>query len=167
MSNSNVWFTSDLHLGHKGVAYHRGYTTVEYHDSEILNNFQKLIGKRDKLFILGDVAWNNQSLPLIGEIPGVKELIVGNHDTYTTKEYLKYFNKVHGFRGYKGFWLSHPPIHEQEIYRKRGNIHGHIHKGAHTKPLPYPYFNVNVDFNDMKPVNLDTILDWFQEQEHE
>ena len=161
--SSNVWFTSDLHLGHEGVAKHRGFTCLEYHDDAILNNFQKLIGKRDKLFILGDVAWNNKSLPLIAEIPGVKELIVGNHDTLSTREYLKYFNKVHGFRGYKGFWLSHPPIHEQEIYRKRGNIHGHVHNGAHTPPLPYPYFNVNVDFNDMKPVNFDTILDWFQE----
>jgi len=163
---SNVWFTSDLHLGHKNVAKMRGFDSIEEHDAVIIDNLQT-IGKRDKIFILGDLVWHHKHLPVFDNIPGVKELIIGNHDTLSTKEYLKYFNKVHGFRGYKGFWLSHPPIHEQEIVRKRGNIHGHVHNGASTDKLPYPYYCVNVDFNDMKPVNFDTIMDWFKEQEHE
>jgi calcineurin-like phosphoesterase family protein len=123
-----------------------------------------VIGKKDKLFILGDAAFSNKALPLIGEINGTKELIIGNHDGLTTKAYLEYFTKVHGFRQYKGFWLSHAPIHPQEIYRCRGNIHGHIHNGAATPPLPYPYYNVNVDFNKMQPVNFDTIEAWFKEK---
>lgn len=158
--NSNVWFVSDLHLGHGHAAKMRGFTSVEEHDAAIVANLQ-VVGRKDKLFILGDVVWNNNSLKLLSDIPGTKELIIGNHDTLTTKEYLKYFTKVHGFRKYKNFWLSHCPIHPQEIYRCTGNIHGHIHNGGATDNLGHPYFNVNVDCNGMNPTNFSTILSSF------
>lgn len=162
---SNIWFMSDLHLGHEGAAKHRGFTNVVEHDWCIIENANKLIRRRDKVFMLGDVVWNNNSLKLIKEIHGTKELIIGNHDGLTTKEYLKYFTKVHGFRRYKNFWLTHCPIHPQEIYRCRGNIHGHIHNNAATGNIGHPYFNVNVDMNSMSPVNFDTILKEFDENE--
>ena len=156
---SSVWFTSYLHLGHKTAAYLRGFNSVEEHDGFILSQLQ-IVGKKDKLFILGDVAWNKQSLILLHGSPGVKELIFGNHDQLQIMEYLKVFQKVHGFRGYKDFWLSHCPIHHQEIYRKRANIHGHIHNGAPTKqPEDHRYINVNIDMNGMDIVNFDTILE--------
>ena len=156
--SSNIWFTSDLHLGHGGITKHRGFPSIVEHDWTILANLNAMVRKKDKLFILGDVVWNQEALKLLDEIPSEKELIIGNHDTMTTKAYLKYFRNVRGFRSYKGFWLSHCPIHPQEIYRRRGNIHGHIHKGANTPALPMPYFNVNVDYNNYAPVNFDTIL---------
>jgi calcineurin-like phosphoesterase family protein len=158
---SNIWFTSDLHLGHKGAASHRGFTSVVEHDWTIISNLNSVVRKRDKLFILGDVCWNNKSLLLLNDIPGIKELIIGNHDTLSTNEYLKYFTKVHGFRKYDKFWLSHCPIHPQELIRGRGNIHGHIHTGGMTGNLGHPYFNVNVDMNNMCPVNLDTIISFY------
>lgn len=159
---SNIWFTSDLHLGDDGAAKHRGFSNVVEHDWTIIANLHSVVGKKDKLFILGDVCRNNQSLKLLNEIPGIKELIIGNHDTLSTKEYLKYFTKVHGFRRYKGFWISHCPIHPQELFRCTGNIHGHIHNNAATKNIGYPYFNVNTDVNNLCPVNYDTIVSWFK-----
>lgn len=158
MALSNVWFTSDLHLGHMFAARARGFESTEEHDDAVIEGINSTIGKRDKLFILGDAAFSKAGLGKLAQITGIKELIIGNHDTYKTEDYLRDFVRVHGFRQYKGFWLSHCPIHPQEIYRCHGNIHGHIHKGAATKPLPLPYFNVNVDFWDLKPVNFDTIL---------
>lgn len=162
MALSNIWFTSDLHLGHSGAAHHRGFNDVVEHDWTIITNLRSVVGKKDKLFILGDVCWNDHSLKLLEEIPGIKELIIGNHDTLQTKKYLKYFTKVHGFRGYREYWLSHCPIHPQEIFRTKGNIHGHIHNGAATTNIGYPYFNVNVDCNNMCPVNMDTIDHFFK-----
>lgn len=103
MSGGNVWFTSDLHLGHENIAILRGFKNADEHDAAIVENFNQLVGKRDKLFILGDVAWKKEKLKLLAKIPGVKELIIGNHDTFSTQSFLQYFNKVHGFRGYKGF----------------------------------------------------------------
>lgn len=159
---SNVWFTSDLHLGHSMAAELRGFNNQIEHDWTIIANLNAVVQKKDKLFILGDVAWSSAGLKLVGEIKGTKELVIGNHDKHTTKEYLKYFTKIHGFRGYKNFWLSHCPIHPQEIFRKKGNIHGHIHNGAATKDIGYPYFNVNTDMNKLCPVNFTTIERWFE-----
>lgn len=158
---SNVWFTSDLHLGHELAAKMRGFNNVIEHDWTIIANLVAVVGKGDKLFVLGDVAWNDKGLKLVAEIPGVKELIMGNHDSYKTQMYLKYFNKVHGFCKYKNFWLSHCPIHPQEIYRCKGNIHGHIHRGAATKDIGHPYFNVNTDMNNLCPVNFITIKEQY------
>ena len=163
MSISNVWFASDLHLGHSAIAKHRGFSSVEEHDSAILHNFQ-CIKRKDKLFLLGDVVWNDKSLKLLDEIPGIKELIIGNHDRLQTKKYLKYFVKVHGFRKYQDLWLSHCPIHPQEVYWCKGNVHGHIHKGAGTEDLGGSYFNVNVDFNKMSPTNFLTIQKYYEER---
>jgi len=173
---SNVWFTSDWHLGHPASARIRGFDTVEEHDATIINNIKTMCGKKDKLFILGDVAWNMNSIEQLEDLPQTKELIIGNHDTLNTQVYLKYFTKVHGFRKYKNFWLSHCPIHPQELFRcfgnicghehmsdMYGNVHGHLHNGAATPPLALPYFNVNVDFNDYKPINLDTIIEAYNE----
>lgn len=162
---SNVWFTSDLHLGHSNIIKHRRFDSVEEHNDTIVRNINSCVRRKDKLFILGDVVWGNRYLPLLNEINGTKELIIGNHDQLTTKEYLKYFTKVHGFRKYKDFWLSHCPIHPQEIYHGWWNIHGHIHKGGMTRNPEGCYFNVNVDFRSYFPVNFDEILAYSKEEQ--
>lgn len=153
----NVWFTSDLHIGHTTAARLRGFDSIEEHDEVIINNIASMLNKKSKLFVLGDVAWKKEHLARIAEIPGTKDLIIGNHDKLRTEEYLKYFNNVHGVRTYKNFWLSHCPIHPQEIFRCKGNIHGHIHRGGATGDLYLPYLNVNVDVHNFHPVNFDTI----------
>lgn len=159
----SVYFTSDLHLGHRGSARRRGFASVEEHDEYIISKLQ-IVGKRDKLFILGDVAWKQEHLQQLKQVRGVKEMIYGNHDTLHAREYLTVFQKLHGFRGYRDFWLSHCPIHPQENARwKYGNIHGHIHNNSESSGFDDPkYFNVNIDMNNMDVVNFDTILERFK-----
>jgi len=159
----SVWFTSDLHIGHPKIAELRGFSTVKEHDDTIIHNISSKLLKRDKLFILGDVVWKPMHLRRLDEISCYKELLFGNHDKLSTKEYMKYFQKLHGFVRYKNFWLSHCPIHPQEIHRCMGNIHGHIHNKAATKPLDKPYYCVNLDFHDLFPVQFETIRDSFEE----
>jgi len=159
MGLENIWFTSDLHLGHNDISKHRKFDSDEEHDETVIELLNSRVKKRDKLFILGDVAMKNSSLQILSRINGIKELIIGNHDTYATTEYLKYFTKVHGFRQYRGLWLSHCPIHPQEMHRCRANIHGHIHYGTDSPPLDLPYINVNLDFNRMRPVNMEDIME--------
>jgi len=158
-----VWLTSDLHLGHPFASEVRGFSSIEEHDSTIIENLRSVVTKRDKLFVLGDVAWKNSHLKLMAKVPGQKEMIFGNHDKMMAQEYLKYFHKLHGFRRYKNFWLSHCPIHPQEIYRCKGNIHGHIHNGGGTKELYKPYYCVNTDFHNFHPVKFETIEEIFND----
>lgn len=151
------FFTSDLHLGHKRAAEFRGFDSVQEHDQAVMESLWSL-PRRSKLWILGDIAFNDEGIKLLFTIPSmVKVAILGNHDKYPASQYCKIFNKVQGFVKYEKMFLSHCPIHPQELYRVRGNIHGHIHKGAATDPIEDPrYFNLNWDFH-LGPVPWDVI----------
>lgn len=150
-----VYFTSDWHLGHPRMAQLRGFSSLEEHDDAVLEPFRRL-AKKDKLFILGDVVWGNKALPKVGEVRCYKEMLYGNHDTFKAPEYLKYMQKLHGCRSYKGWFLTHIPVHPQEL-RYKGNIHGHIHSMGGTSRIADPrYFCVNWDFHK-GPVNFEEI----------
>ena len=154
---SNVFFTSDLHLGHRLAAEMRGFSSVAKHDDAVIESLQ-LLKKRDVLWVMGDVAMSHEGLLRFGaEVGCTKNLIFGNHDQFPLEEYAREFTNLHGFRRYKQMWLSHCPIHPQEMYRCRANIHGHIHKGGDSPVLPFPYINVNWDFWQ-RPLPLEEIL---------
>lgn len=143
----SVFFTSDLHIGHKLAAQKRGFQTTDEHDMAVLSSFSKLT-ERDKLFIVGDVIFRNSLLHRLGELHCRVGIVGGNHDTMRAAKYLQYVHDFAGTLDYKGWLVTHIPIHPQELYRAKGNIHGHIHEGAATPPLEDPrYFNVNWDFH--------------------
>ena len=125
---SNVWFCSDLHLGHKNIGKFRSplVTSEEENNIRILNDWNKYVTKRDVVFVLGDFCFDKELYDKL-ELPGEsKYLIRGNHDRFQTSTYLKFFNEVEGLFKYKGFWLSHAPIHPDEL-RGKPNLHGHVH----------------------------------------
>jgi calcineurin-like phosphoesterase family protein len=153
----SVLFCSDLHLGHALAAKLRGYDSVEKHDQDVIYKLMQQCTKRTLLWILGDVAMKRESLDLLNAVYCEKRLVRGNHDNFQLGVYLKYFQEIHGFLRYKEMWLSHCPIHPQEMCRVKLNVHGHIHKGAMTPELPLPYFNVNWDFWG-RAVSLDEII---------
>lgn len=160
------YFISDLHLGHKAQIKWRGFKSQEEHDTAVIESLMTL-PKKSKLWVLGDIAFNEESLKLINRIPSrLKVCVLGNHDKMPAKKYLEVFNDIIAPIKYKRFWLSHQPIHLQEMYRVRGNIHGHIHDNAATKPLQYPYFNVNWDFHK-QPVLFERIEEFFEYNEQD
>jgi calcineurin-like phosphoesterase family protein len=91
-----------------------------------VNKWNSVVTKRDVVYVLGDVCFDVSKMPLLDTMLGTKYLIIGNHDTFQLGVYQKYFKKIHGFRTYKGYWISHAPIHPDEL-RGRRNIHGHVH----------------------------------------
>ncbi|RDE25161.1 serine/threonine protein phosphatase [Motiliproteus coralliicola] len=124
-------FISDLHLGHKKILQFsnqwRGGTTIQEHDDWIVTQWNKTIGKRDPVYVLGDVAFTREGLQRVKELNGQKFLIMGNHDFAQIHEYEDVgFRILGGIVKYKGFWLSHAPIHPNEL-RGCANIHGHVH----------------------------------------
>ncbi len=125
----SVFFASDWHLGHKLAAIERGFSCVEEHDDYIIHTAAFAITKRDKLFILGDVAFGPRALQRVKDVPGVKALVLGNHDRLNAKRYLEpgLFNDLHGSFRYDAFLLTHVPSSVADGYRWRGNLHGHIH----------------------------------------
>jgi calcineurin-like phosphoesterase family protein len=91
---SNVFYTSDLHIGHRLVAGLRGFwkdtsvplderePDVEAHDAWIAQNWQQVVKPGDQVFVLGDISINGgqHALDWMDSVNGTKHLISGNHD---------------------------------------------------------------------------------------
>lgn len=165
---SKVYFISDLHLGHKSIlnfSPDRGGTDMESHSEWLVDQWNSVVTKQDLVWVLGDVCFDAAHMAYLKKMRGTKHLILGNHDKFTLKEYFQYFNKVHGFKKYKGAWLSHAPIHDGSL-RKGINIHGHLHANS-VKTYDFTidgmipdkrYFNVSVEPLNGIPVSYEQIL---------
>ena len=79
---------------------------------------------------------------------------MGNHDEYDIQEYVKYFSTIVGCAKFRGYILTHIPVHVDQFKRFRANIHGHLHSKSLEDPR---YYNVGVDRHDLKPVAFDEI----------
>lgn len=163
---SKKWIISDLHFGHENILKYsgefRGGSSSEEHDEWLISQINSVAKKGDLLYILGDVAMTEEALKKLSKIKaGQKILIRGNHDVYSTQEYLKYFQQVYGLLKFRGtFWLSHAPIHPLEL---RGclNIHGHVHQNSIPDDR---YINACVEMTYGIPQSLDDLFNKHKEQ---
>ena len=131
---SLVYHISDLHMGHKNIlsfaGSDRGGECVGTHDRWIIKQWNSVIRKRDTVFVHGDVAMTKEGLYACKKLNGTKKLIMGNHDEFKIDEYLYtggFSEILPSLMRYKGTWLSHCPIHPDEL-RGKINIHGHVHQ---------------------------------------
>ena len=160
---SEVYFCSDLHLDHKAIKKFRPYVlnrgikvdfqTVAEHNFLLLDNINSTVTKRDVLYIVGDIAFSDESLELIRQIVCPVIAVLGNHDECEMLRYVDVFSDVKAFVRYKKFWISHCPIHPDEL-RGKHNIHGHVHYSTINDPR---YINVSVDNINYAPISLMTI----------
>lgn len=145
--------------------------TTEENDNLIINNWNKTVNKRDLTFILGDISMEKKEpYILLDKLNGRKVIIGGNHDLWKHSQHLlKHVESIAGCINYKGFILTHIPIHEQEIDRFRGNIHGHIHKDLILKRIYKPpaivkeivdkrYLCVSCEQINYTPITLEELL---------
>lgn len=159
---SNVFFISDLHLGHKRIlefSPNRGGITVDEHDEWIVTQWNSVVQKRDLVWVLGDVCFDPEKLYLLSAMKGQKYLVRGNHDKMDFRYYLNHFRDVYGLVKKYGFWLSHAPVHPIELRGKR-NIHGHVHNKsviAEDGGLDERYINVCVEALNGVPMSLDQL----------
>lgn len=126
---TEMWFSSDLHLGHQFVASLRGFDDPDEHDEVVLENLERLLSKGDVLWILGDLSSGSlraeeRALDLIAQrLGGVdKHLVAGNHDSChplhrhafkRQRRFLEVFESVQAFQRMKwegeDVYLSHFP----------------------------------------------------------
>jgi calcineurin-like phosphoesterase family protein len=160
--STNIFFISDLHLGHKNLLAWSGDVrkgeSIEEHDAWLEDNWRSVVRGNSVVWVLGDVAWKREALLRMKNWPGSKHLIMGNHDGYSLDVYREVFNVIRpGLWAYKSMWLSHAPIHELEL-RGRVNVHGHVHKQSIPDPR---YYNACVESVGGIPRRLDEVLDTF------
>jgi len=122
-----IYFTSDPHLGHKNIHKLRDVASPEENVRLFFEEARRKLHKRCLIYFLGDVMFDIKYLEMIKALPGRKKLIKGNHDELLTLENIKdVFESVDGIIKYKKFWLTHAPMHPDEL-RNKVNIHGHVH----------------------------------------
>lgn len=177
-----IWFISDMHLGHRLVTISRGFSKLQKEDvtddevndmnERIISNYNSLITNNDIVFNLGDVVFQQKKYldVLLPRLNGKKKiLILGNHEHSDIKKYTPYFHEFYSFYNKFGnIILSHIPIHRSQLegrFMNHTNVHGHIHiDGEDSLQLnDKKYYNVNCEFHDLKPVHISTIQKYIKE----
>jgi len=146
-----VFIISDLHFSHKNMAIKRGFKDETEHDNFIIEQWNKVVLIKDTVWILGDITMGKSSpYSLLDKLNGIKKVVLGNHDQpQHVKELMKYVNSVCGMIKYKGYILSHCPVHESEIERFGKNIHGHVHENSLNDER---YINVSCEVVNFTPI---------------
>jgi len=166
---SKTYFTSDWHLGHKNICNYRPkFKTPEENDQHFIDEFNKIIRKRDTVYFLGDIAFTEEALEKLKDLNycNKKILYLGNHDYLSTEKYLEVFDEVYGLRSWNSYWLSHCPIHPQELRNRKGNIHGHLHASV-LEDIDKRYFDVSPEKNNYSLVDYEIIRGYFEESEND
>lgn len=131
------FYIADLHLGHENILKHchRPFETVEEMDETIIHNWNSVVGRKDDVYILGDVGWKNLELnSKIAGLNGYKHLVIGNHDRKLLKDshFRRLFVEIHNTMTVRdngvNIVLFHYPIVEWDgLYQGSWHFYGHIH----------------------------------------
>lgn len=146
---------SDLHLGHQNIIEYskRPFSSSEEMNETIIENWNKVVGINDRVYLLGDVTMNKKHIPLLGGLNGKIILVMGNHDIFPTKFYLPYIEDIRGYVYCDGIIMSHIPIIKGGD-RFIHNIHGHTHENIIKDNF---YTNVCVEQTNYTPVDLEEL----------
>lgn len=163
-SHKNIYLTSDWHFFKNHYKKEANYVNTQKIHTWCRQNI-----KPDDVFIyLGDISFRyankedqKESQRLLSLIPGIKILILGNHDMMLGQDYFTGcgFHYVFERLDHKNIIFTHRPIPMEIMPEDYINIHGHMHKWREYNTTDgqrninvYPYFF------DNKPVTLDYCL---------
>lgn len=157
-----VWITADLHLGHAKIIQYEParqvFSTIKEHDKCVEANWRSLVGSHDVIYVIGDVAWSRDALERFRSFPGIKKLVMGNHDRHDMQAYLQCFKKVEAYHELDGWLLAHMPVHPGSIHpRYKGQIHGHTH--GYGSPIGAIYVSACLELHDFKPVVYEKLVE--------
>ncbi len=153
-----IFITSDLHLGHSNIIKlcNRPFKNVEEMDKTIINNWNKVVGKEDLVYVIGDFCFKGQNAEYyLNQLNGSIILIKGNHDKYIKHEKLLSVKDYHElyFNNIKYVMFHYPIISWNGMYRNSVLLYGHVHTSG--KPfekvnMPNAY-NVNCEYWNYTP----------------
>jgi len=89
VENHKLWFTSDIHFFHQNIIQYcnRPWTSADEMNEGIIRNWNEVVGKDHKVFIIGDLAMGGRGkadrlASMLYRMNGELYLIPGNHDSY-------------------------------------------------------------------------------------
>lgn len=164
-----TFFTSDLHFFHNNVIAFckRPYGSVEHMNESLIANWQSVVKPEDHVWFLGDFSFGSydQTAGILRQLPGIKHLIVGNHDRKGRADKLfnrdckEFFTDSHDYYRLKTpqgkFVLCHFPFASWE--RGYYNLHGHLHSPAGYQNK-WRQYDVGADANNYTPLLLEDAI---------
>lgn len=178
-----IWFTSDLHLGHRAVLgfCSRPWETVEQMDAALVASINERVGPRDDLYVLGDFSYRvgvEEAMRLREAISCRNvHLVPGNHDrswdapgregTFVVEPLIAQLKLPGG----RKLVLSHYPLMSWPSMGYGAiHLHGHIHADQSynewCRSQGVLRYDVGVDANGYAPVSLAQVLAYFGGVEH-
>jgi calcineurin-like phosphoesterase family protein len=163
------FFTADLHFGHNNVVNFkntdgtkaRDFDTVQDMEDAMVQMHNEIVKPTDKVYMLGDIAFNARGLDKVKQMNGIKILVKGNHDQLKLNKYVDVFKDVRGCHVMNGLVFTHIPIHVDQLGRFGCNVHGHLHmnrvmQGDKIDPR---FLCVSVEHTDLKPIEFEDMVD--------
>ena len=163
------FFTADLHFGHNNVVNFkntdgtkaRDFDTVQDMEDAMVQMHNEIVKPTDKVYMLGDIAFNARGLDKVKQMNGIKILVKGNHDQLKLNKYVDVFKDVRGCHVMNGLVFTHIPIHIDQLGRFGCNVHGHLHmnrvmQGDKIDPR---FLCVSVEHTALKPIEFEDMVD--------
>ena len=141
--NQNVFFISDLHLGHENILQYdnRPYKDLDEMHNDIVEKWNSVVKTDSTVFYLGDfcMKFSEQIVELLKSLNGTIHFIMGNHDRFNQ---IKGFNRFEiitpmlsvlisdsDARGrYQQIEMCHFPLLVWNKHHKGSwHLHGHCH----------------------------------------
>lgn len=162
---ATVFVVSDTHFSHANILTFRGqdgqllrpFGSAEEMDEHMIERWNSVVRPQDHVYHLGDVAMAKSAVGLLTRCNGHKRLVRGNHDIYSTKYYMQFFDEIYGVRVLEGLAMTHIPIHPDSVKAGWINVHGHLHNNKVRESLGAQYFNACVEMIDYTPITIEQI----------
>lgn len=137
-----IWFTSDTHLGHMGILLHQAarlnaFECIEEMDAQLIDNINRVVGRDDTLYHLGDFCWQASRAGHYRQRLNVRQLhmLRGNHDSPSLKQHCSTFQDMlcKKFPSYiigprlKVHMLHYPMISWDALHYGGIHLYGHCH----------------------------------------
>lgn len=176
------WYSSDYHIFHKNIIEfsHRPFNDVYEMREAFINNINDLVGKKDKLICLGDVAfgmgkkWQLRNAKEFREAINCEDisLVFGNHDHLRDNEEFKsLFTSTHDILELTDPILNKIVACHYPFASWRGSNHGRIHLHGHChgnlKQIIPTRIDVGVDCHNYKPICSEQILEIVNKRKQE
>jgi calcineurin-like phosphoesterase family protein len=178
-NNKDVFFSSDLHFGHKNILKYTdrsskiGSSDVDVMNGFLVDSWNRKVKKDSVVYLLGDLAFCGITKlePLVSRLNGQIHYVMGNHDHFKVINKLRdKFISVSHYRELKvdgqAIVMCHYPLYSWNQCQKgswclHGHEHGSINEHDHSKTKKI--MDVGVDCSiDLSPFSYEEVKGYME-----
>lgn len=148
-------------------------------DEAMIENWNRVVGPKDKVEVLGDVIIGRSQRNTLARLNGRKRLRMGNHDIFiknNNADYAAHFEEITAYKVFDDLICSHIPLHPECVKERwKANVHGHLHTNRVMMQNPESrlveavidptYLCVSMEHIDYTPITIDEVYRRIAEQQ--